>query len=513
MSLEGDEQRGRADDTLEQRVAALEADKAALHETISELRTKLATKDDQIRELESLAEHQKDRIHELEARLSRYENPNTPPSRRGGAAPADDSESSDADTDASSEDTAGGDDTDAASDSSPGRNPGHEGTTRPPPDPEKTVRVEVDVCPGCGGSLGDPDDVTRRVIVDIPHPQPVTVVEYELGHHECSCGTEVDATHPDCPEEGRFGPRLLAQTALLKYHGRLPHEKLAQFYEWQSEYGMSPGTVFRLTQRVAEQLRPAYEDVKASVRESDAVYCDETGFPVDGDQHWVWTFVTDEDVLFTIDESRGSQVLEEVLGDELAEDTTLSCDGWSAYPTYHTKLQRCWAHLLREAKYLAKRHEEAEAISEVLHDLHDDLTAFDEEDPPASVRERRRAQASLCLEELIRPEYESEEVTDFVEKIRNGLGCWLTFVTEPDVEATNNRAERALREQVVLRKILGTLRTEEGTRIHETITTMIATWEQRGLDPPTELIDVLKDHGSRASLETSVSEGEAGSDC
>ena len=41
----------------------------------------------------------------------------------------------------------------------------------------------------------------------------------------------------------------------------------------------------------------------------------------------IWTFVTDEDVFYTIDESRGSQVLEVVLGDELAEDATLSCDG------------------------------------------------------------------------------------------------------------------------------------------------------------------------------------------
>ena len=513
MSLEEGGQRGPADDTLEQRVTALEAENAALHETITELRAQLVTKDDYILELESLAEHQEDRIHDLEARLSRYENPNTPPSRRGGAAPADDSDTSEADTDTSDDDAAGGDDTDAASDSSPGRNPGHEGTTQPPPDPETTVRVEVDVCPECDRPLGEPDGVTRRVIVDIPHPQPVTVVEYELGHHECACGTEIEATHPDCPEKGRFGPHILAQTALLKYHGRLPHEKLAQFYEWQSEHGMSPGTVFRLTQRVADQLRPAYEDVKASVRESDVVYCDETGFPVDGDQHWVWTFVTDEDVLFTINESRGSQVLEDVLGEFVAEDTTLSCDGWSAYPKYHKKLQRCWAHLLREAKYLAERHEEAKAISEVLHDLHDDLTAFDEEDPPASARKRRRAQASLCLEELIRLDYETEEVTKLAEKIRNGLGSWLTFVTEPDVDSTNNRAERALREQVVLRKILGTLRTEEGTRIHETITTMIATWEKRGLDPPTELLDVLRDHGSSASLETSVSEVEAGSGC
>ena len=152
------------------------------------------------------------------------------------------------------------------------------------------------------------------------------------------------------------------------------------------------------------------------------IYCDETGFPVDGDQHWVWTFVTDEDVFYTFDESRGSQVLEDVLGDELAEDATLSCDGWSAYPSYHGKLQRCWAHLLREAKYVAERHEEAEPISEVLHDLHDDLTAFDEEDPPASARERRRAQASLCLEELIKADYEAEEVTQLAEKIRKRTG-------------------------------------------------------------------------------------------
>jgi transposase len=101
--------------------------------------------------------------------------------------------------------------------------------------------------------------------------------------------------------------------------------------------------------------------------------------------------VTDENVFYTINESRGSRVLEDVLGEFVAEDATLSCDGWSAYPSYQGKLQRCWAHLLREAKYVAERYEEAEPISEVLHDLHEDLTAFDEKDPPASAREWRRA--------------------------------------------------------------------------------------------------------------------------
>ena len=40
----------------------------------------------------------------------------------------------------------------------------------------------------------------------------------------------------------------------------------------------------------------------------------------------------------------------------------------------------------------------------------------------------------------------------------------------------------AQRELVVQRKIIGTLRNEKGTFIYETLPTLIATWEQRGLD-------------------------------
>jgi len=36
---------------------------------------------------------------------------------------------------------------------------------------------------------------------------------------------------------------------------------------------------------------------------------------------------------------------------------------------------------------------------------------------------------------------------------------------------------------VVQRKIIGTFRNGKGTRIYETIMTVLATWKQRGLDP------------------------------
>ena len=186
------------------------------------------------------------RNKQLRNRLRRYENSNTPPSKEGGAGvPPDDGDPTDqrehptgddgrTDDDAPSDkteqdqnDDAGGD-SDAASDSddsSPGRDPGHEGTTRPPPDPDQTVWVDDAHCPDCGCRLTDPDSYATQTVIDTPLPVPVTVTEYKLGTHDCSCGNEVTATHEDCPAVGRFGPNILAQTALRRFYGRLSQPK------------------------------------------------------------------------------------------------------------------------------------------------------------------------------------------------------------------------------------------------------------------------------------------------
>ena len=451
------------------------------------LRQQLVIKELENRFLRRQITAKQQEIEQLEARLKQYENPNTPPSKQGGAAKSPGKDDQDGDEDEESEEDDAGGDPDAASDSSPGRSEGHEGTTRPPPEPEETIRVDQGYCPDCEQILSNPENYVSQTVIDVPLPVPTTVVKYELGKHHCSCGNEVVAEHPDCPKKGRFGPNIMAQTALSRFHQRLPNRKQAELFDWELDHPVSHRTIYNLTKRVADRLRPAYNDVKEKVRESNVVYCDETGFPVDGEQHWAWTFVTDDEVLFWVDESRGSGVLEDVLGEEFAEDSTLSCDGWSAYSSYHTKLQRCWAHLLREAEYVAERYEEAERLSEELHALHDDLTTFVEGEPSASAREQKRAEASLHLEGLIREDYEVREVQQLIKKISNGLGHWLPFVTEPGVDSTNNRAERALREQVVLRKMFRTLRSAEGVQIHETITTMLATWKRRGLDPPQQL--------------------------
>ncbi len=46
-------------------------------------------------------------------------------------------------------------------------------------------------------------------------------------------------------------------------------------------------------------------------------------------------------------------------------------------------------------------------------------------------------------------------VATLLGKIEGGLDHWLTFIGEPAVSPTNNAAENALREPVILRKIIG----------------------------------------------------------
>ena len=158
------------------------------------------------------------------------------------------------------------------------------------------------------------------------------------------------------------------------------------------------------------------------------------------------------------------------------------CDGWGPYARFTKHLQRCWAHLRRDSKDLSEQYAEAIPLHKALNELYEILTEALENDPPPKVRKALWQLAREALWNWISKEYSIEKVQKFVGIINNGFPYWFTFVIHPEVEPTNNRAERALRPQVVLRKILGTLRNEKGTSIHERIMTTLATWGQRGLD-------------------------------
>lgn len=372
----------------------------------------------------------------------------------------------------------------------PGRPKGYPGKTRPVPKPDVVKMPEWKKCPQCGAPLGGPLCVSHYIREEISNPSPKMTIDFLELEGKCdACGAHVVARHPDCPPDGRLGKNALVQTTLLKFEERLPHRKVCETLDRVYGLSVTPAMVLDITRRVSDWLRPEYEKIVERIRGATVVYVDETGEHVDGKKHWLWCFITDLDTLVIVKRTRGKRVIEEVLGKDF--QGTIVCDGWRPYPSFTSRIQRCWAHLLREAKCYAEHVNEANPLSKALHQLYDDLKTSMEDDPPPGERARLVSNAKRRLRYWLKKRYRSEEVKKLVGKVRNGFDHWFTFVTTPGVEPTNNRAERALREHVVQRKIIGTFRNGKGTRIYETIMTMLATWKQRGLNPAQTLAESL----------------------
>ncbi len=403
----------------------------------------------------------KAKIRELEARLAQYENAHTPPSlRRGRNRKISQDKNFKGNT---------------------GQKSGHKGLSRPYATPDGEVEVTMDLCPDCGAELGLPFRIDSKIIEEIPEPQPVIVTEYKIAHYRCPCcQKEVVAGNSDCPHEGKFGNNIISLATLFRYEDRLPHRKIQDALKRLYGLKISPATILDLTRRAADAVRSEYDAILNKIRDAPILYVDETSIHVQGEKHWIWTFTTQSETFFVIRKSRGMKVLTEVLTRRFKG--IIVCDGWKPYAKFTNRLQRCWAHLLRESKELAEKFEEAIPLHEALKALYESLTKALESDPPPEIRADLWHLAREALKQWIMKEYPLEIIQKFIGKISNGFNYWFTFIINPGVEPTNNRAERALRPHVVLRKILGTLRNEKGTSIHERIMTMLATWGQKGLD-------------------------------
>ncbi|WP_406600220.1 IS66 family transposase [Haloarcula terrestris] len=453
--------------------------------------------EERINELEEKLEEKDERIEELETRLRKYENPHTPPSKRRSGTDESPTSQDDEDDDVR---TDGG---------TPGRKDGHDPEWRSTADPDEEVEVTCDCCPECGQHFDESEGVSPRLVEEIPDPQPPEITQYNRHCYQCdSCGTETVATHPNCPDEGQFGVNVIAQSALSRYDYRLPYRKIADRFEQLHGLELSGASAWHATERAARAGRCEYEQIRRQIQQTDVVHIDETGIKRDGEQAWIWTFTTENHTLYAVRESRGSDVPAEVLGEDFAG--TVICDGWTAYPAFSDNLQRCWAHILREAEDVAEKQPEGKPIYDSLRQLYVALQTRLESDLTIRKRAELQRVARRELESLVERPVPDGPVATLLGKIEGGLDHWLTFVGEPAVSPTNNAAENALREPVVLRKLIGTLRNDRGMFVHETVLSLLATWRQQGRNPYDELKRVSRDNEmvSRAQAVPAVESSE-----
>ena len=415
-----------------------------------------------------LAAHRE--IEQLKHRLAAYENAHTPPSKQRFKEQKED-------------------DTDEEEEKKRGRPPGHEGSTRETPEPTESIDATEEKCPDCHRALGEPDFFETKTIEEIPAPAPLRIIQFRRAHYNCKCGRHIAASHPDLPKAGRFGPQLQTEIAEMKVEDRLPFRKIRAALSRKYGVSISPATLLEIEGKVATAVAPEYEKLKTRIRLAKSVHCDETTFRIDGEDWWLWVFATDSGILFVMRRTRSGSVVDEILGKDFGG--IIVADGFSAYQN-RGLLQRCWAHLIRELEEVAKEFAIFKplllGLRKTFHDLKTKLAL-------SSSQAGRRAIFQWGMEELgilLDAAKAHPQLKKFSTYLENGMPHWLTFVLHPGVEPTNNRAEQALRELIVIRKIIGTLRCQKGADTQTTLSSMCATWHAQGRNSREELLAALR---------------------
>ena len=233
-----------------------------------------------------------------------------------------------------------------------------------------------------------------------------------------------------------------------------------------------------------------YDTIAELLARQMVIYIDETGWSVGSQSCYTWAFSTAMHVLFRCGVGRGKAEAEAILGKSF-EGIGVT-DDYGAYQALFLEHQLCWAHLLRKAIKLMLQHPDEAAYKQFLDDLYAiyQQAIRWQKDQRLTVGRAEKImllQDRICeLCELSDREIDSDTMStheqSFIrlqKELIRGLDALFVFVAHPEVEPTNNRSERNVRHEAMVRKGGRTSKSQSGAKRRGVIMTVLATLNTR----------------------------------
>jgi len=197
--------------------------------------------------------------------------------------------------------------------------------------------VTVECRPSCCGRCGtDLTDVSAKLlgtsqVVELPPIQPLIIEarRYQVTCPRCAHHQPADYP-PGLGSQRTFSARIEALVCYLYHVQHVSYQRLEKLIEQVFGVHISQGAVANIIRRAAGKLQPQAERIRQAIRASPVIGCDETGARVDGHNQWQWVFATPQASYHLIAPSRGSQTIEQVLGE--AEPEVWVSDCFSTHP-------------------------------------------------------------------------------------------------------------------------------------------------------------------------------------
>lgn len=335
--------------------------------------------------------------------------------------------------------------------------------------------------------------------IELPE-SPIHVTNHRLAVYQDNDG---NVFLPEVPELSGpiFGPRMLAMIGWMKSVGHCSYSTIETWMEDVLQVPVSRGYLAKLcTTTISESLLDAYDELTEAIPREGQLGSDETSHKDNGKKHWIWCITAATFSVFHIAKTRSREVLENLVGQEFAG--YLNFDYFSANCSFawnfNIKAQYCWAHLIRDMRFLSEKHpdKKTKAWAEQLVDRSRRLfSAWHRRDEmsdegfhrsmlthrerflevvrkPPSTKEAKNLAARFAVVEYREADSERTDTYDLSED-------YFRFMFADAVEPTNNHSEQQICQCVIDRRITQGTRSEAGMRYHERMWTMIATCKKQ----------------------------------
>lgn len=331
-----------------------------------------------------------------------------------------------------------------------------------------------------------------KIVYEIPKIKVITT-EFEIEEGYCqNCDLLYIGTHPELPKEGMIGPNLQAFFTELKHNFAGSYDRISNFFESLTDISFSHTAVNDCVERVADKLEPSYKKFEEKLSETDYAHSDETSWPVNGSQWWLWLFTTINFVFLSIQNSRARRVLTNLFG-EVYNGVIIS-DCLKIYDKFSAAFQKDWVHLLRKTHFEAGKHPKRNIarLHDELSNMYDDVVGFLETKPNFEQRVWQSIIYHQKLQRISQQRWSSPAKNIVNDWLKMYEGQWLVPVLMPEISLTNNIDERGIRKVIPTRKLLGGHRTEKGARDFAIIETHRQTWKLNEKSPYKELVKYLR---------------------
>jgi len=386
----------------------------------------------------------------------------------------------------------------------PGRKPGDrygQHWRRPVPEQaDETYRAPLPERCDCGGRIGR-QETKPQYQEEIVRRKIVRRFEVEIGRCD-RCGKRWQGRHPWQTSDAldaaqvQLGPEALALAAQLNKQLGLSLGHTAAVLGAGYGLSVSRGGLCRALGRVGRKAQPTYQALTLALQQSLVIWMDETGWKVAARLAWLWVAVSREVTVYKILPGRGWEQAVELVSPAYAG--CLEHDGWAVYGRFVNALhQSCLNHLLGRCREMILISSPAAArFPQAVKGLLEKSLRLRDRYQEGEISQHGlwtaagRIQAQLGR--LLDRNWRTEATRRLAKHLCQQEPHLFTFLHCPGAEATNNRAERALRPAVIARKVWGGNRTANGARTQQILASVLVSCQQQGKDAFDRIVWLLR---------------------